>query len=282
VAESNESQPHAWLAEEWARQLTHVLESMTGEAPDISYEPYQIPEKPETEGWQWWEQLFTLGPEARIWAGATAKSWTEIGGRVLRNAGIEDGDAESIRNTYLEIVRQALGAFAGTLSARAHKEVSCAGGQEVPPPSAGGSIGYSFEITMDEAVCTLVVAFSTTLVKAPDTPEASAPKAATDADKLALERVDPQEGQRRYPADLLLDVELPVRVSFGRAQLALKDVIKLTTGSIIELNRAVTEPVEVIVNNCVIARGEVVVVEGNFGVRIKQVISRQERLRTLY
>ena len=81
--------------------------------------------------------------------------------------------------------------------------------------------------------------------------------------------------------DLLLDVELPVSVSFGRAQVALKDVIKLTTGSIVELNRSIAEPVEVIVNNCVIARGEVVVVEGNFGVRIQEVISRQERLRTL-
>ena len=82
--------------------------------------------------------------------------------------------------------------------------------------------------------------------------------------------------------DLLLDVELPVSVSFGRAQVQLKDVLKLTTGSIIELNRSIAEPVEVIVNNCVIARGEVVVVEGNFGVRIQQVISRQERLRTLH
>jgi flagellar motor switch protein FliN/FliY len=81
--------------------------------------------------------------------------------------------------------------------------------------------------------------------------------------------------------DLLLDVELPVSVSFGRAQLFLKDVIKLTTGSIIELNRSIYEPVDVIVNNCVIARGEVVVVEGNFGVRVHEVVSRQERLRTL-
>ena len=81
--------------------------------------------------------------------------------------------------------------------------------------------------------------------------------------------------------ELLLDVELPVSVSFGRAQVPLKDVLKLTTGSIVELNRSILEPVEVIVNNCVIARGEVVVVEGNFGVRIQQVVSRQERLRTL-
>jgi flagellar motor switch protein FliN/FliY len=82
--------------------------------------------------------------------------------------------------------------------------------------------------------------------------------------------------------DLLLDVELPVAVSFGRAQIPLKDVIKLTTGSIVELNRSVSEPVEVIVNNCVIARGEVVVIEGNYGVRIEQIISPQERLRTLH
>ena len=81
--------------------------------------------------------------------------------------------------------------------------------------------------------------------------------------------------------DLLLDVELPVSVSFGQAQLPLRDVIKLTTGSIIELNRTISEPVEVIVNNCVIARGEVVVVEGNFGIRIQQVVSRQERLRSI-
>jgi flagellar motor switch protein FliN/FliY len=81
--------------------------------------------------------------------------------------------------------------------------------------------------------------------------------------------------------DLLLDVQLPVSVSFGQSQLPLRDVIKLTTGSIIELNRTISEPVEVIVNNCIIARGEVVVVEGNFGVRIQQVVSRQERLRSM-
>jgi len=80
---------------------------------------------------------------------------------------------------------------------------------------------------------------------------------------------------------LLFDVELPVSVSFGRALVPLKEILKLNSGSIVELNRAVTEPVEVIINNCVIARGEVVVVEGNYGVRIQQIISRQDRLRSL-
>ena len=81
--------------------------------------------------------------------------------------------------------------------------------------------------------------------------------------------------------DLLLDVELPVCVSFGGAEMQLKDVLKLTTGSIVELNRTVAEPVELIVNNCVIARGEVVVIDGNFGVRVQHVVSRQDRMRTI-
>jgi flagellar motor switch protein FliN/FliY len=81
--------------------------------------------------------------------------------------------------------------------------------------------------------------------------------------------------------DLLMEVELPVSVSFGRAQLPLRDVLKLNSGSIVELNRTISDPVEIIVNNCVIARGEVVVLEGNYGVRIQHVISREERLRTL-
>jgi flagellar motor switch protein FliN/FliY len=81
--------------------------------------------------------------------------------------------------------------------------------------------------------------------------------------------------------DLLLDVEMPVSISFGRSQVALKDVLKLTTGSIVELNRAVNEPVEVLVNDSLIARGEVVVVEGNYAVRIQQIARLQDRLRSV-
>jgi flagellar motor switch protein FliN/FliY len=79
----------------------------------------------------------------------------------------------------------------------------------------------------------------------------------------------------------LLDVDLPVSVSFGRTRIPIKEILKLTTGSIVELNRSVSEPVEVIVNNCIVARGEVVVIEGNYGVRIHQIMSRQDRLRSL-
>ena len=80
--------------------------------------------------------------------------------------------------------------------------------------------------------------------------------------------------------DLLLDLELPVSVSFGKAQMPLQQILKWTTGSIVELETAVNEPVEVVVNNCVIARGEVVVVDGNYGVRVQHIVSRAERLQS--
>ncbi len=78
--------------------------------------------------------------------------------------------------------------------------------------------------------------------------------------------------------DLLLDVELPVSVSFGKTQMPLQQVLKWIPGSIVELECGVNEPVEVVVNNCVIARGEVVVVDGNYGVRVQQIVSRAQRL----
>jgi flagellar motor switch protein FliN/FliY len=110
--------------------------------------------------------------------------------------------------------------------------------------------------------------------------ESSGNRSGADLDAVAdVQRV--AVGGERSKMDLLMDVEMPVSVSFGRAQLPLKDVIKLTTGSIVELNRNVRDPVEVIINNCVIARGEVVVVEGNYGIRIHQIVSRAERIRSL-
>ena len=265
-----------WLAAELAAQLRQVLESMTGEAPRVDFAPHEIPEADEPQDQQeylWWEQPLSPDPQALIWMGATQTTWERIGGRVLRSAGVEQDDRESSRSTYLEIVNQALSALASGLSSMLQREVSCLSGREAPPALEGSFAAFSFQIAFPDQPLNLLAIFSRNLAALAD-PAPAASKTPTE------------EPLKELPApstsiDLLLDVELPVSISFGRAQLPLKDVIKLTTGSIVELNRSVSEPVEVIVNNCVIARGEVVVVEGNFGIRIKQVISRQERLRTL-
>lgn len=81
--------------------------------------------------------------------------------------------------------------------------------------------------------------------------------------------------------DLLLDIELPVMVRMGQTEMSLGDLLKLTPGSILELNRAADAPVELLVNGKQIAKGEVVVVDGNFAFRITEIESTDTRIRSL-
>jgi flagellar motor switch protein FliN len=85
---------------------------------------------------------------------------------------------------------------------------------------------------------------------------------------------------RQSNLDALLDIELPVTLRFGSTWMALEAVMGLTTGSVVELDRRVNEPVEVLINGRVVARGEAVMVQGNYGVRISEIASRRERLET--
>jgi flagellar motor switch protein FliN len=81
-----------------------------------------------------------------------------------------------------------------------------------------------------------------------------------------------------YNIDLLLGVNLQVAVEIGRTNLPIRDVLALTPGSIIELDKLAGEKVDILINGRPIAQGEVVVVDENFGVRITDVVSRQARL----
>jgi flagellar motor switch protein FliN len=85
-------------------------------------------------------------------------------------------------------------------------------------------------------------------------------------------------GSPSYNIDLLLGVNLQVAVEIGRTTLPIKDVLALTPGSIVELDKLAGEKVDILINGRPIAQGEVVVVDENFGVRITDVVSRQARL----
>lgn len=90
----------------------------------------------------------------------------------------------------------------------------------------------------------------------------------------------PMEGE---PANirLLLDVKLPLTVELGRAHLPVKEILEFGSGSIVELDRAASEPVDLLVNGVLVAHGEVVVIEDRFGIRLTALISPEERIRCL-
>ncbi len=78
---------------------------------------------------------------------------------------------------------------------------------------------------------------------------------------------------------LLMDVSLPVSIELGRTSMTFEDVLKLGSGSVVELNKLAGEPVDLLVNNKLVAKGEVVVVDENFGMRITEMVKPKESLR---
>lgn len=81
--------------------------------------------------------------------------------------------------------------------------------------------------------------------------------------------------------DLIMDINLDVTMRVGTRLMPLKDIMALSSGAVIELNKSISEPIEVLVNKKRIAYGEVVVVEGNYGVRITHIVNRMDRIRSL-
>ena len=81
--------------------------------------------------------------------------------------------------------------------------------------------------------------------------------------------------------ELILDVKLPVRVRIGKKKMLLKDVLSMDIGSVIELNQLANDPLDILVDDNVIAQGEVVIVDGNFGVQITSIGTKRDRLTKL-
>ncbi len=81
--------------------------------------------------------------------------------------------------------------------------------------------------------------------------------------------------------DMLLDIDLDVSIELGKSMLSIKRILELAPGSIVELDRMAGEPVDLLVNNKVVAKGEVVVIDESFGIRIVSLVSPEERIRSL-
>jgi len=102
--------------------------------------------------------------------------------------------------------------------------------------------------------------------------------AGEDADEAGESAVP---GGEAKSLDLILDIPLTVSVELGRSKMLINDLLQLGQGSVIELTKLVGEPLEVLVNQKLVARGEVVVVNEKFGVRLTDIVSPMERVQSL-
>ena len=273
-------EPVRGLLDQWVAGLADVVASMADQKPEMHWEAVSTP--PAEPDLLWWEQPFQIGPGAAVWVATPRSTWDYAGTLTLKAAGLETVETNEARNTWLEILGQSLSGLARSIGGVLGREVVCEAGTERPPeasPEAAAAVSIAFG---ENPQAPLWIGFGNKLVSLLTHPASSesveAQPVPVDTGSGAAPHVS---GDVPPTMDLLLDVELPVSVSFGKTEIPMKDVLKLTTGSVVELNRGVNEPVEVLVNHCLIARGEVVVVEGNYGVRIQQIISRSDRLRSV-
>ena len=104
---------------------------------------------------------------------------------------------------------------------------------------------------------------------------------ATEGSDLNSGPVSSYEDPEDRDIDFILDIPLELSVELGRSRMLVNDLLQLGQGSVVELNKLAGEPLEILINNKLVARGEAVVVNEKFGVRLTDIVSPIERVKSL-
>lgn len=195
------------------------------------------------------------------------------------------GDEDPQDAAVADLLREVLGQAVGSLREKpAGKGVLFCVETPARVQTAPEGTPQLFTVALGEALAPTIAAWAQFDAVAPKVAAPSAPARSTAPAE------SPRGGGRRgrddAPAvppnlDVILDIDLPLSVRFGQTDLTLEALTRLGPGSVIDLGRSPDDPVDVLVNGRLVARAEVVVVGGNYGVRILEVVSAADRVRTL-
>lgn len=273
------------LLDAFVRELAIVVSAMTGAGPSS---PIARKEPAAADG-SWTVRVAASGAMSRTLAVRFARAEAvKLSARVMM-LDSDPPDAD-VADTLKELVSQAVGVVslepeAKGITLRVQPLVEPDQGSDERGARAAGVAGLaSFDLPVD-ADLTVAIACSFEPGAAPQAQAAGTDAALGlgSAPGLAAEAARGRAGEGALPEnlDVILDIDLPLSARFGQAELTLDALTKLGPGSLIELARLPDDPVELLVNGKVVARGEVVVVGGNYGVRVHEVVSAQDRIRTL-
>jgi flagellar motor switch protein FliN/FliY len=214
----------------------------------------------------------------------TALSDLMLGGEGESKPTMDDDDLDAVK----EIVSNIFGALSTAM--KAQKELPdlsfevkgirfYAEGEDVEIGDYALQLVYTFTLgSIDALFMTLLDANLRGLVEPAEAPAARAEAPAAGGEEAPAPSVDTSEMKN---IGLILDVKLPLRVRIGSKKMLLKDVLSMDIGSVIELDQLANDPLEILVDDKVIAYGEVVIVDGNFGVQITHIGTKRDRLETL-
>jgi flagellar motor switch protein FliN/FliY len=252
--------------DQWVEEFGRAIEMFTGDKPTISQGAVDkanreaLEEKLATS--IWWRQKIGGDKSFSVWAGAEEDCCAAFGG------------TNEAKQTLQEMLGQANQGAAAVLSAGFPSPLRCQDGVEEAPRSLlvleVFEIKISFRGSDLPPIILAVEAIAGTILAGPVAALAKQPEA-----KL-LPPIEPAANSAML--NRLMDLQLPVSVLLGHSVLPIREILKIVSGSLIELDRQIGDYVEIVIHGTVVARGEIVSVKGNYGVRIKEVISQQDRL----
>jgi flagellar motor switch protein FliN len=220
----------------------------------------------------WVVRVSATGAISKVLAvGFTRAAAGKLSARVMMMDS-DPADAE-ITDTLKELVQQAIGALSLKPIAKGI-EFTVQADVEAATSALAGATGFDLPVDGDLNVQIACVMEEGEAVDEDAARGAAAYDAPVGA-RAVLAKDVPEN------LDVILDIDLPLSVRFGHAELTLDALTRLGPGSLIELARLPDDPVELLVNGKLVARGEVVVVGGNYGVRVHEVVSAEQRIRTL-
>jgi len=180
------------------------------------------------------------------------------------------GEGADQRAGWAELLREVAEAAAGDLLAKTGKKCRVEGFEEIEGES---KVSRAFLLKAGDRAFTILVRDEVREVKAVAEPPAAPPGAPPD---------EPTMPPATSPGtELLLDVELEASLRFGCRELPLGELLDLGPGDVVQLDRHVADPVDLVVGDKIVARGEVVLVNGNFGLRVTEVAAPRKRLESI-
>ena len=221
---------------------------------------------------------------------ATALGDMMLGGEGQSKEDMNDDDIDAIK----EIMSNVMGAISNTLSAQKELPKVTLKVDEVDFVKDDGEINldsyskiyvYSFNLGEINSLVMLVVdeKFEKSFYgqSTNENNIGSLKEINTVSQNSIKEQDTPVDYNDMKNISLILDVKLPVRVRIGKKKMLLKDVLNMDIGSVIELNQLANDPLDILVDDHVIAQGEVVIVDGNFGIQITTIGTKRDRLNKL-
>jgi len=264
------------------KETISVIEGLTGQAPSITLEKEQSASEAEVSAPLAIVEIAVKGgKEGKISLALALSLATALGDLMMGGEGAElDEMGEDDLDATKEIVSNIFGALGTTLAAQ----------QEMPDlsfetqnitfldtgnmPQEGLAKFFTYEVSIASTTALMILAIDETFLSNFSQNEQEAPSTPSATTSLSEDELK--------NISLIMDVELPVRVRIGAKTVLLKDVLNMDIGSIVELDQLANEPLDVLIGDKIIAKGEVIIVDGNFGVQIIEIDSPEARLNKIH